>query len=710
MRSFLLKSLIVAGVVVFVSQNAMAGTETKSQASGATSSTQSSASTQETSAKADKAETLTITGDVLPAQVAMVSGDYHKYEALNWQNRGYSGGVKDLAIHYTSGDDITIDATGGAVMGNGDYKGTYSIKKKDVGYVDFDFKQFRKYYDTYGGIWNGHSDSLSRDLFLDIGHIGFEAGITMPDLPNVSVYYDHDYKKGSKSMLNWATSQRDGGGKKISPSWEEIDETVDTFGIKADHTHKGYHLTGDQRWEIARWKTRGYEVRLGNGSATASHYDQRRQDQVQETNVMTTTLGADKWYLSDKVFASSAYRFEHLKNQDRQNIQQFTKDGAPNLAGNINKPDGSAHNNQDRNSWVMNLMVSPWSWLSATSGFKAEVLQRDAESYYPTDTAGTIGVIDNNAKTNTDSNTYKFAESFGLRFKAIPRTAIYTDLSFEQSQNHLIVNRQGIAGAAAVTASDNQTRDAVINEPVINWVTGADFQPFRRINLTSQIRLCDKNMDFDDRFRIRPFEGQVFLERLHTRNIGFTQRATARLCSWSQTSFRYLFDDTDYISRAAYENVDQKAQMLSNTFIYDLSVYPVSNLSMTGSFTQRYDQTKTVEATAPAGETLVPAFNSNFSTWMFSAGYQPRDKVHFDGSLFYTLANNYASDKNSGLVNYASAYNQLGLSAGCKWDLNKDLSVKPMYSFSRYQPNENSGVGAAYDAHIVSISVSTKWG
>ncbi|MEI7751972.1 MAG: hypothetical protein WCJ71_07780, partial [Candidatus Omnitrophota bacterium] len=354
------------------------------------------------------------------------------------------------------------------------------------------------------------------------------------------------------------------------------------------------------------------------------------------------------------------------------------------------------------------------------SGFKAEITQRDASSYYPTDTTIPIGTIDTTAKTNTESNTYKFAESFGLRFKAIPRTALYTDLSFEQSTNHLIVNRQGVNGAAVVASnsSDNQTRDGIILEPVINWVAGADFQPFQRVNLTSQFRLRDKNMQFHDRYRIRPFEGQVFLKKLHTTNLGFTQRATARLCSWSQTSFRYLFDDTNYISRAITEtgggDANEKAKMLSNTFIYDLSVYPRSNLSMTGSFTQRYDQTKTVQATSMPTAQLVPTFTSNFSTWMFSTDYQPHDKVHLDGSLFYTTANNSSdftsAQQQNNLIYYGSNYNQLGLTIGCKWDIRKDLSVTPQYGFQRYMPGRNSGIGGAYDAQILSLGITSTWG
>ncbi len=525
-------------------------------------------------------------------------------------------------------------------------------------------------------------------------------------------------------MLNWDNSIINNTSKKISPSWEEIDETTDTVGIKGDYTAKGYHFTGDQRWEISNWKTRGYEQRINDGSYASTYTgtkgaadvsnqsDQRRQDQVQETVNMLTTLGADKWYWNDKVFASSAYRFEHLKNEDRQNIQEF-KGGVLSLGtvssssykpadANYNKPDASAHNNLDLSSWVLNLMVSPWSWLSGPGRFKAEVSQRDASSYYPTDTSSPIGTVDSVLKNNTDSNTYKFAESFGLRFKAIPRTAVYSELSFEQSQNHLLENQ-----VTQLATASPVSRDAIITEPAVTWVTGADFQPLRFVNLTSQFRLRDKDMDFNDRFRVSPVQGLVFLEKLHTDSVGFNQRATVHLCSWASTSFRYLFDNTDYTTRAVYNTQDEKANMLSHTFIYDASVYPVENLSMTGSFSQLYSQTKTV---ASASSYYIQPFTSNSSTWMLATDYQAHKKVHLDSTLYVTLANNYGSNQNSSLVNYAAAFSQLGVTVGCKWDLRKDLAIKPMYAYQRYLPNEGSGIGGAYNAQIVSVSLVANWG
>ncbi|MBI4711212.1 MAG: hypothetical protein HY767_01960, partial [Candidatus Omnitrophica bacterium] len=476
-----------------------------------------SASANEESAPASgKSETLKITAVAQPVQVAMVHGDYHNFEAQNWQNRGYSGGIKDFSLRYASGDDVTVDMDGHAIMGNNDYKGSATVTKKDVGYLKTDFKQFRKYYDTHGGVYypfttSGTASStptLNRDLFLDIGHFGVEAGMTRPDLPNVSVYYEHDYKDGAKSMLDWGrvTEGPANDRKAISPSWKEIHETTDTFGVKADHTHKGYHLTAGQRWDISRWKTREYRQMLSDdGNATDSA--QIRQNKTVEANSMTTTLGADKWYLSDKIYASSAYRFQHLKNQDKQSLLTFNPDGTQLFNGSDStptKPDGIAHNKMELNSWVLNLMANPRPWVSGNARFKAEVLRQDSDFYNPQDSTpvgAVTGVTDFTSKGLTNSNIYRFGESFGVRFKAIPRTALYSELEFQQSQNRLIQDLTYIPGEAAAPPGwwrGIAGRNAVISQPTTTWTTGGNFMPWRFLNFTSQFRFRDAQTKLDE--------------------------------------------------------------------------------------------------------------------------------------------------------------------------------------------------------------------
>jgi hypothetical protein len=156
------------------------------------------------------------------------------------------------------------------------------------------------------------------------------------------------------------------------------------------------------------------------------------------------------------------------------------------------------------------------------------------------------------------------------------------------------------------------------------------------------------------------------------------------------------------------ETVDEKANMISNNFIYDLSIYPVSNLSVTGSFSQLYSQTKTPQSSR-ATDYMTP-FTSNSSTWMLSTDYQPLKQLNVNSSLNYTFANNYGNNQDTALLNYAAAYDQLGLTIGCKWNLRKDLYVKPQYSYQRYLPNERSAVGGAYDAQILSLAIVANWG
>jgi hypothetical protein len=648
------------------------------------------------------AKALNPQAEILPVQVASVRGDQHKFEAMNWLNRGYSGGFKDVSAHYQAADDITVEMSGRAIAGNNDYRGDIAITKKDFGYLNFDFKQFRKYYDTYGGIYKGWATSLNRDLFLDIGKFGVELGITVPDFPQLSVFYEHEYKDGAKSKTSWASAYSGSGvtgdQRKVAPAWMEVDEVVDIFGIKGDYETKGYHLTGEQKWEIDTVKTHDYQQTLSMVSGRGGQIEYRQNSTI-DAVAMTTMAGADKWYLSDKVFASSAYRFMHLKNNQVHNLLQFTD----NRLTSASNPKNDGHNDQNVNSWVANVMAAPWNWLEGTSGFKAEFNTRDGDSYLQSGTSAS------NLKGGSTSDTGKFAEEIGVRFKAIPRTALYSDLSFEQSRNHLNVSRIQVDPTTAYAAI---SRDAVIYEPAITWTTGGDLQPVRFLNLTSQIQLRDKKMEFhDSTIRSTPKSGQVFLEYLHTQTLRFTERATWRLASWAKTSFRYLYDDTQYTTRAAYEVLTRDARMHSHTFVYDVNVFPLPELSMTGALSQQLAETETVTSTSTfATLPTIPAFTSNYYSCTFSTDYQPHEKVKLDSSLFYTFATNGGNGQSNTLVNYASEYDHYGITVGVKWQIRKDLTVEPQYSYTSYLPSTDSGIGGAYTAQVVGVTLTTNWG
>jgi hypothetical protein len=97
----------------------------------------------------------------------------------------------------------------GSLIGQNDFGADFSLTKEALGFVKFDYEEFRKYFEPTGGAYyrfNSYrsSDTL-KDLTLDIGKFGVETGLTLEGMPEVVLEYEREFKDGAKSRLTWAS-------------------------------------------------------------------------------------------------------------------------------------------------------------------------------------------------------------------------------------------------------------------------------------------------------------------------------------------------------------------------------------------------------------------------------------------------------------------------------------------------------------------------
>ncbi len=95
---------------------------------------------------------MSITAD--PARYTFVKGDASKFRALHWEDNGFAFGAKDFTFKDELGDNVTVESEGHGIPEDGDYSGLVRITKEDIGYILFDYNQFRKYYSNAGGYYN----------------------------------------------------------------------------------------------------------------------------------------------------------------------------------------------------------------------------------------------------------------------------------------------------------------------------------------------------------------------------------------------------------------------------------------------------------------------------------------------------------------------------------------------------------------------------
>src|SRR3989338_5647253 len=357
MRSYLLRNFAIVFGLMF--------SQLPAQSAFAVSTADTATPNVSTTLDQEEVEKLPVTGsiDILPAQYIFVDRNVDKFRADHWMREGYSGGISDVKAAYKTPQDVEVLMEGRGILdqdeaiGRNDYFGSILIKKENLGFVDVEFKEFPKYYDNRGGVYYpfealGLSGlRLERDLELDIGMIRVETGLTIEGWPEIEFEYERETKNGAKYRTTWGSAVVNGLTRKIVPSWQEIDEMVNVFAIKAKHEVKKFEVHGEQHFEFVKSANKRYEQNFG----TTPNYN--LQIQEPESRMMASTLGIDRWFWSERAYGSLAYRYADIKSSEKENLQElnssFQRQSFSNFAE--QRVDARSDTNLDSHTAVLNL-------------------------------------------------------------------------------------------------------------------------------------------------------------------------------------------------------------------------------------------------------------------------------------------------------------------------------------------------------------------
>lgn len=649
---------------------------------------------------------------LVPMRQVVIDGDRGKFRAHHWMKDGYVGGIKDASMHYESPGGTVFSAEGHALIDENDLGGELSLEREGLGFFQLEYDEFRKYYDNTGGshrlFGTLQSNDTFRDLALDIGRFGVKTGLTFEGWPELGFEYEREFKDGTKSRLTWATV-KDPAARKIAPAWQDLDEIVDTFAIDASHEVAGFRLGGEQRWEFVRSEAFREEKALATTGAAADTTI-TRQDQAPEATLMTTMLNGERQFLGEKALVASAYRFAHMDSREFENILQRNANDTP--AGTHNRYNARADNDYDSHTWVQHFSLVPWPWLSVGSQLKAELIRREGNSTYPSDTTNPAdGIVNTTEVSLANNKATRWGEGVSLRFKGIPRTALYTELELEQARVLMREDRQSRAGQSASNANETFNRETVTDVRRGAWTLGGRMDPWPFLDLTAHVRRRVNDSDYDDQRESvasgTALSAFIDMQNVHTNE--FVTRVTLRPCRWFRSSVRYQFRDDDYSTR--FEAQDTvKAGTTSHIYTYDVTLQPLRELTTTTSFSRQTAATTTPAALAsvnPGGglpRYNIPTFNADVNTWLLSADYTPVPRVTLMGSLLYSLADNFDDFADRGLP-YGADFRRLDLTAGVKWSVSDGTSIGTEYALYRYNPHENVESGD-YTAHVIWLEVS----
>ncbi|MCG3176667.1 MAG: hypothetical protein MOGMAGMI_01625 [Candidatus Omnitrophica bacterium] len=650
-----------------------------------------------------------------PARVAVVDGDTGRFRAQRWMDNGFAGGVSSFIAEGEPYKDVTVLAEGRAIADEGDYGLFLKLDHEDRGYVEMEFKQFRKYFDPTGGKYYPHvtlgTIEGPEDLTLDIGEFRVKAHAKLDRLPDVTFTYEHEYRDGMKSRLTWAAVQEGGLSRNVSPSWQDVDETTDSFEVRLDDTLWGWDWFASQYWESYEGDYTRYE-RLISTNTTASQRKTRDQHQDPEADRIATQLGVERWFAKDRGFFSSGYRYSQIENSELENIFERNEAG---VLTNFSNPkqirDSYATNQFNSHTWVGHFLWSLTDALTAATKLKAEWIERDSSSLYAADAspnaaggAAPNGIIDQTDASEVDNKVRNFGESFSLRYAGIPRTALFAEYETEQLRNWLTEDRQ------SASASEVFNRESIAHTWRNAVKAGINTSPWDPVKLTLQARQRWDDINYNNVRYTNPTTSgarSVFVDGQDITATDLSSKLTYRPCAWLIPSVRYQRSDQSYDTWGVPDDQNIiESRGITDTYTADLTVLPDDRLSMTfsTSFQNGYVDTPAANSTSDAQS---PRFNSDVWSWLGTADYRVNEAVTVDTLVRYSRADNFNDFTAIGLP-YGSDYNEWEASLGLNWKVKPGLTVAPRYTLYGYNPNDMADTGR-YTAHVVWVDCKIEW-
>lgn len=647
----------------------------------------------------------------LTAGGSTVNGDADDFRAHRWMSDGTSFGIRDFIFQDEDAAGVRVEFRGHA-LNEGDVGVELNLRKDDLGFLNMEYELFRKYFDNTGGVYYLFTTFPSvdtKDLALDIGEFKLEAGTPEDDAKGLSAYYEHHYKDGLKSRLTWGAVKEGSTTRNISPTWQDIDETVDVFGLKERTEAKGFNLKGEQRLELVKVDNLRQEQSYST-NATASEKKIRRQHQEVDATVFSTKFHGDKWFNNDESYFSAGYLYQLIDGSELENLNEFDEFGAPRgFSSPKNKPNATAGTDMDSHTVVSSYMMNPAENLNVIIKVKGEIQNKEGDSLYPNDTDDPPDGIGNNIESNSvDNKVRRLGESIALRYSGIPKTSSYLEYDAEQTYNSLweqLVSVPGSGAASSGSDFERETRDHVRKDTV---TLGARTVPVRWFNMTNQARYRWEKNDYDDMYETSggSTARSAFVEELRLRGPEFETKFTWKPKRWFQSSLRYQLMQQEYSARTDTDSFNVAANVDSNTITYDMLLQPIDPLLLNLSYSTQDLRTETPASSASS--TAVPNFKSDVDSWLLSASYAARADLSYFTAFNYSLARNFNDFTSTGLP-YGSDFNMYDLSLGVDWSPDKkDWTVKPRYSYYRYDPNPDAEEGG-YSAHAAWVDVTYKW-
>ncbi len=646
-----------------------------------------------------------------------VSGNKQKFREDWSQTDGFVIGYESFELREPVGKDAEFVATGRALFNQQDYKVSMSLTKPDLGYVRAGYDTFRKYYNNVGGFYQDYPNTpfgLNRDLFVDNGKAWFEVGMTVPELPKISVGYEYLSRSGDESTLHWGYYDNANiilppGAKAILPASRGIDESTQVIKMSASYEPGGFLLEDNFRGEFYKLKDNSSNIGVaysvpGTGQSYVSPDAVTAESESYRHFNAVNAFRAEK-QVRDWFFVSGGYLYTHLNGDS--SFSQVVNDPSISHKSTDISPDISLQ--RVSNTINLNALLGPWKGVTFSAGVQAEWAQSEGMGDRSVEMVdfGSTTQLASPQKSNLDKSSVQ--EDFALRYTKIPFTVLYAEANFAQETYDLYQS-------AFTENTGNYLRDSDSTVNLQDYQVGFAISPWPRVSLDSSYQYRDKRNNYQNVIDTIGNGYPQYIQWLDIVTDQVEAKLTVRLVSWLRMTLKYQLVSTEYRNNVDSTPLTVTAnypggQILSGD--YDANVYSI-NLTLTPwrrlylSTLFSYSDSSTVSGVnnRPSPDPSVVPYKGDLYSVLVSANYALNKSTDFNATYSYSRAN-YQQNNVTGGLPLGIVYDRNAVMIGIKRRFTRNLTGQLHYAFATYhEPSSNGANNYTGNAVFGSFNLS----
>lgn len=625
-------------------------------------------------------------------------------------NQGAFGGIEDLHYQQNVATNTTLAIDGHALFDVHDYKVSLDLRREGLGFVRFNYENFRTWYNGAGGYYppTGVQYSLGDDApALDRGQISFEAGLAMKDIPKVTFKYTHTYREGDKSSTIWGPVHPTGTSvvRGLYPAFYDIDEKSDTFQLDVTHRIKKTDVGLGLRYETGD---------LNNSLNTTSWQGEPAERKVtdqQGTSYDAFSVHAfTETWIKKNLFFSSGFLFANLDSTfsgSRIYGDDFDVGYVPNSLNGLGYFDlnGGAH----KQEYVLNLnlMATPLKNLSVVPSVRVQQEDWNADS----SGIGTLGTSSGPFTSTSDRNALDVRERLDLRYTGVTNWVFYGGGEWTEGDGSLKENG-GLSQINGIGVAPI-LRDTDDSRFFQKYSLGARWYPARRVTIDAGGYYKNNTYDYSHSLDSTPndpasanrYPAYLVMQGFDTwdGNVRLTLRPLQNVTLVSRYDYQWSTIDTKPAPISGLGEFDSST-MTSQVFSQNISWAPWSRLSLQVGFNYVLSDTKT--PTSDYTQAILNAQN-NYWTLNFSSSLVLDNKTDLNLGYFYYQADDYNNNSIAGLPLGAGAEEQ-SITATISRRLTRQVRLNLKYGYSHYN-DWASGGHNNYDAQVVFASLQYRF-